>query len=74
MVRIGVIFAVLLFAACSPATAESPNERGLYLVVASLGQAVGALAGGGVRVRVRVLGGVGDDGVHGLLQRYLVEV
>jgi mono/diheme cytochrome c family protein len=32
MVRLGVVFAVLLFAACGPATAESPAERGSYLV------------------------------------------
>jgi mono/diheme cytochrome c family protein len=32
MVRIGVVCAGLLFAACGPATAESPAERGLYLV------------------------------------------
>ena len=32
MVQIGVVCAGLLFAACGPATAESPAERGLYLV------------------------------------------
>jgi mono/diheme cytochrome c family protein len=32
MVRIGVVVAVLLFAASRPATAESPVERALYLV------------------------------------------
>jgi mono/diheme cytochrome c family protein len=32
MVRIGVVLAVLLFAATRPATAESPAERGRYLV------------------------------------------
>jgi mono/diheme cytochrome c family protein len=32
MVRIGVVVAVLLFAAARPATAESPAERGRYLV------------------------------------------
>ena len=44
------------------------RERGLDLVGGGLGQAVGALAGGGVQARVGFAGGVGDDGGHGLLQ------
>ena len=50
------------------------RERGLHLVAGGLGQAVGALAGGGVQAGVGFTGGVGNDGGHGFLQVLLVGV
>jgi hypothetical protein len=44
------------------------RERRLHLVGGCLRQSVGALAGGGVSVWMCILGGVGEDWLHDLLQ------
>ena len=50
------------------------REGGLHLIRIGLRQSVGAPTRSRVSVRVRFLGGVGDDGGQGLLQLLLVAV